>query len=271
VNDLPFHYLDKPENKSFSRYPDSWVMSQTMRKYIKNLVLVVQHKIRAKLPDKFAIYFDGWTNRKLHFMGVVVSFINGDVSQQRLLSISPILDIDAGASDDTPDDEFQSLFSTENAQGNLATTFTAEKIKANLTQVIRLYYGKKWKNVTNLGGDNASVCHRVAELCNKWYDPCCNHLHSLEIHRLVKFQPAIEDAVSAVHDVMKEGSKLKVAAEIKKFTSLNAVLPGQTRWSANVMMLFSKTSVDKNGPQVPATVAGCRKIIAVHRVSGRSS
>jgi hypothetical protein len=237
VNDLPLHYLDKPENKVFSKHEDAWVSSKTMRKYLKCMAVIVKEKIQGRLPDKFAVYFDGWTNRKNHYLGVVASFIDRGVPEQRLLSLSPILDIPPGASDNTPDDEFISVFSPENTNGNVASSFTAEIIKSNLTHVLRTYYNKRWKNVTNLGGDNASVCHRVAELARKSYDPCCNHLLSLELHRVVKFEQPLEDALSAVHDVMKEASRLKVAPEVKKLTNLTALLPGQTRWSANITML----------------------------------
>jgi hypothetical protein len=237
VNNLPLHYLDKPENKVFSKHEDAWVSSKTMRKYLQFMAQIVKAKIAARLPDQFAVYFDGWTNRKYHYLGVVASFIDRGVPEQRLLSLSPILNVAPGATDDTPDDEFITLFSPESCTGNLASSFTAEIIKSNLTHVLRTYYNKRWKNVANLSGDNASVCHRVAELARKPYDPCCNHLLSLELNRVVKSEQPIADTLSAVHEVVKEGLKQKVAAAIKKLTNLTSLLPGATRWSANVTML----------------------------------
>jgi hypothetical protein len=142
VNNLPLHYLDKPENKAFSKHEDAWVSSKTMRKYLQFMAQIVKAKIAARLPDKFAVYFDGWTNRKYHYLGVVASFIDRGVPEQRLLSLSPILDVAPGATDDTPDDKFITLFSPESCTGNLASSFTAEIIKSNLTHVLRTYYNK---------------------------------------------------------------------------------------------------------------------------------
>jgi hypothetical protein len=245
-NSLPLAYLDKASNRDVFKFPSSWVCSKTMRKYIHQLVQLVQQKIESRLPRVFAVYFDGWSNRRLHFLGIVASFITGSTLEQRLISLSPLRSNRLEGDEEGP---FQSLFSTENEEGNLelATSFSAETIKQNIEYVLKENYHRDFSHVTNLGGDNASVCHRVAMLARLFYDPCCNHLHSLEMNRFISCEPGMKKARNAVHKLMKVGLRPLVAAAIKNLVDLGVTILGLTRWSSNAAMLKRYYQLKESG------------------------
>jgi hypothetical protein len=241
-NDLPFEYLRRMENKRVFAFPNSWLSPSKARDVIFGLCILVEKKLSRMLPDKFALYFDGWSHNRLHYLGLVASFIADNKLQARLLSLSPLqIDLDDADGDDIEDegDDIRPLFSTISGDGNpkLSPGFSAPVIADNALRVLTDCYRKNWSNVTNLGGDNCSTSHAVCAAVNKPFDPCCSHLHSLEMNRLVKTQDPLASVLEKVLDVMKEGAKPKVAAEISHHTELKTTLPGQTRWSSAVLML----------------------------------
>jgi hypothetical protein len=236
VNNYSFSWFDKEENRSASKYEDHWMSSKTVKNLLMNTVPVVEKKLREELPDKFAIYFDGWTHNRLHFIAIVASYIKGGQAFKRLLSLSPLTKTDG----DDDSDEFVSLMSPTDDNGNagLSSDFDAATILKNIKSVLSLYYGKTVEaNVTNFGGDNCSINHKVASDAKKWYDGCLSHQLALQMSKYCESKEALGEAREAVLNVMNVGRTLKGAAALSNITHLTAVIPGATRWSSNAMVL----------------------------------
>jgi hypothetical protein len=245
-NDIALEFLDRKGNKEHFVHAKHWVTSKTMRKYIQNLVVLVERKLAADLLSKFGVYFDGWTNKKMHYLGVVATYIKDGRLFQRLLSMAPMFDVDDDEinddnndiDDDSDDngslclDTYGTPIEIDPREGDdsdeikygLSSSFNAVTIYGNIDHVLREYYQKSFDNVTHLGGDNASVCIRVCEIAGKPYDPCGSHLQNLEANRFVKKQDFISDAKDVVHPLMKEGMKSKVHAELSRISDVGTLL-----------------------------------------------
>jgi hypothetical protein len=256
-NDLPLEHLDK-KNKHHFVYANHWVTSKTMRKYIQNLVVVVEKELAKALPSKFGIYFDGWTHKKLHYLGIIATYIEDGELVQRLISMSPLFETEDDAEDS--DEEDQDIDRREGDEPEeikygLSSSFGATTIYRNIKHVLERYYGKSFDNVTHLGGDNASVCIRVCELAKKPYDPCCSHLQNLETNCYMKHQPFLMQGVHAVQRIMKAGMRGTVAAELAEVSPVGAVLPTATRWSSNAKLFARYEQLEGVIGQIPALSA----------------
>lgn len=89
-------------------------------------------KIKAELPAKFYLEFDGWTAaNKVHYVGIFACYAVGGGRKKTLLSICPLID---------------------------ETTMTAESHGETIEATLK-WYGKSIENVTHIVGDNTGTFH----------------------------------------------------------------------------------------------------------------
>ena len=46
------------------------VSSRSVRKHVLNLVNIVREEVKVRLPDRFVVVFDGWTEGTDHYVGI---------------------------------------------------------------------------------------------------------------------------------------------------------------------------------------------------------
>ena len=63
---LPFSTVEKEMTRKYTNLTPICV--NTFMKYMNGVVKAVENKIKAELPDKFALVFDGWTTNSTHFV-----------------------------------------------------------------------------------------------------------------------------------------------------------------------------------------------------------
>ena len=205
--------VDDPLTREGMRYKP--VTSKLLCQNILLLYKEMQESIRHKLPDKFALIFDGWTEGNVRYIGVSVSFVtivnSNEVVVRSLLSMRPLL--------------------TGEINGMTATDHLH-----HLSKVLQTY-GKSDANIVCLIGDNCSVNKCMSRLLKLPLIGCGSHKFNLAVRKRISNQPQLEDIISKVASVMRKASTLKVSAQLRKLTSLHTVKENDTRWSFTFNMV----------------------------------
>ena len=91
-DNLALSVCEKATYRKNSKLND--VCGKTLRKYMATLVDNVVDKIKADLPDKFGIVFDGWSDgTSTHFVAIFAAYVDKEGSPQYpLLAFQPLLD-----------------------------------------------------------------------------------------------------------------------------------------------------------------------------------
>ena len=103
MKNLPVSLVDCPLTQQMSKLKP--VSSKLIRKLILSLVSIVREDLKLRLPDKFILIFDGWTEGADHYIGIWASYntsvldkseVDNDSTKetpvQSLLSIRPLLE-----------------------------------------------------------------------------------------------------------------------------------------------------------------------------------
>jgi hypothetical protein len=126
-HDLPLAALDGDSHRGNSKHADNWVSAKTMTKYLSNMSIIVEVKLRSILPRLFMLNFDGWSHAGIHYSGVMTSFFEWDGEHhERLLIIAPLYgeiidDSELVVQDSQPNNVFHNP-----EKGNEATFYTAK-------------------------------------------------------------------------------------------------------------------------------------------------
>jgi hypothetical protein len=106
VKNLPVSIVDCPLTRNIVKLKP--VSSKSIRKHVLSLAnILVREEIKVRLPDRFVIVFDGWTEGTDHYVGISASYnimtketrtVNGihhvdskETTIQSLLSMRPLL------------------------------------------------------------------------------------------------------------------------------------------------------------------------------------
>ena len=191
---------------------------KSVRKHILSLKTIVQEEIKIRLPSKFAIIFDGWTEGTDHYIGIWASYNIVDASNdgkevpvQTLLSIRPLL--------------------ADGIEGMKAADHLL-----HISRVLAIY-GKDTSNVICFVGDNCNVNQSIARTMKIPLIGCASHKFNLAVKKWIKEQPQLTDIIEKVAAVMKKASTLKVAAKLKQSTKYATVRENDTRWSSTYNMV----------------------------------
>ena len=142
--------------------------AKTLRRYIGNLVEIVEKKISKALPERFGLLTDGWSRLRTHYLAIFAVWSVKGTLKVALLSMSPLVSMNK-----SNDDE--------------AIRYRAVEHAGHIKRILRLYYNKSCtKNVVYLGGDHTSVNRKTAEILKKPLVGCRSHRQSLEMKRFIK-------------------------------------------------------------------------------------
>ena len=90
----PLSIVDDPLTRDGMRYKPI-TSKLLLRRNILALCKEMQTSIKHRLPDKFSIIFDGWTEGTIHYIGVSAAYVNivegVEVVTQTVLSMRPLL------------------------------------------------------------------------------------------------------------------------------------------------------------------------------------
>ena len=213
VKSMPISIVECPHLRRLAKLKP--VSVKSVRKHILSLKAVVQEEVKMRLPSKFAIIFDGWTEGTDHYIGIWASYNivedGKEVPIQLLLSIRPLL--------------------ADGIEG-----MTAADHLLHISRVLAIY-GKDTTNVICFVGDNCNVNQSIARTMKIPLIGCASHKFNLAVKRWIKEQPQLTDIIEKVAAVMKKASTLKVAAKLKKSTKYATVRENDTRWSSTFHMV----------------------------------
>lgn len=175
ARNLPISITDCPHTRRLARWQP--VSSKTVRKHIISLMAVVKGVIRHRLPDKFAIIFDGWTEGTDHYIGISASYNMCDDGKnekpvQTMLSIRPLL--------------------ADGIEG-----MTAQDHILHINRVLASY-GKDESNLICIVGDNCSVNQSISRTMGVPLIGCASHKFNLAVKRWIEGQPQLKDIINKV-------------------------------------------------------------------------
>ena len=221
IKNMPISHVDCPYTRRITKMKA--VSSKSVRKHILSLVALVRQKITLRLPDKFVIIFDGWTEGTDHYIGIWASYNTID---------NGIKD-EYGHGKEIP---VQSLLSMKPLLADGVKGMTAQDHLTHISRILQLY-GKQTANVICLVGDNCKVNQSLARAMSVPHIGCGSHKFNLAVQKWIKEQPNLTDIIAKIAAVMKKASTLKVAAKLAQFTSYACVKANETRWSSSYNMV----------------------------------
>jgi hypothetical protein len=175
----------------------------------------MQTSIKHKLPDKFSIVFDSWSEVSVHYIGVSASYITMmekmEVVSQTVLSMRPLL--------------------ADNIKG-----MTAQDHLHHLSKMLNTY-GKTDASIVCFVGDNCGVNQSMSKILKVPLIGCGSHKFNLAVQKWISNRPQLEDIIQRIAGVMKKASTLKVSAQLRKLTTLCPVKENDTRWLSTFYMI----------------------------------
>lgn len=203
----PFSEVDHEVTRRVLR--SERICSKTIRKYILNLVPIVEKNIAKELPAHLALIFDGWTAARTHYVGVLLAYSSSNGYKESLIALAPL-----PQEDDLGAEQYASL----------------------LEDILPLY-GKDLTNVVALIGDNCSVNKKLSSLVDIPLIGCASHKLNLAIEQWIGREKGLSDSLQVVHNLMVKLRTIKNAAKLRELTHLGATGPIETRWSGKFEML----------------------------------
>jgi hypothetical protein len=177
----------------------------------------MKDKVKADLPSKFVVVFDGWSEGTEHYIAVSAAYARMDkttgkeVPVQVMLSMRPLL-----------------------ADG--INGMTAADHLQHITTTLNLC-GKGSGNVLCIVGDNCNVNRSMARTLQAPLIGCASHKLNLAVKMWIQNEPQLAAIILKVSNIMKKASTLKVAAQLRLLTSYSAVRENATRWSSTYQMI----------------------------------
>ena len=204
---MPFNFCEKENPRKFSTLDP--ISSGSLKSCMQKLTFLVEEKVKKKLPDQFAIAFDGWSESSTHYLAVFAVFSDSNNKsgyEKVLLAFAPLIhDEDLSA-----DSHHETLF---------------EILKS---------FGKNFSNIAGIIGDNCSVNQSLARKCKCYLVGCASHRLNLSIQKYLDNFTFITDAV---RNIIISLRTIKNRAALKKVSPLSPVLDNVTRWSSKFEML----------------------------------
>ena len=194
------------------------VSSRSVCKHVLNLVNIVREEVKVRLPDRFVVVFDGWTEGTDHYVGISASY---NIMTKETRTVNGIHHVDS------KETTVQSLLSMRPLLVDGIQGMTANDHVRHITRVLAMY-GKDVSNIICLGGDNCSVNQSVAKTMAVPLIGCGSHKFNLAVSRWIKHQPELTQIIGKVATVMKKASTLKIAAKLRQLTKYACVKENDT-------------------------------------------
>ena len=215
MKNLPVGFIDCPYVRNMSKLRP--VSVKTLRQHVIALSNVMKEKIKAELPSKFVVVFDGWTEGTEHFIAISASYTvidsttGKEVPVQVMLSMQPLLS-----------DGIEGMTAADHLQ--------------HISSVLGMY-GKRCSDILCLAGDNCSVNQCMARTLQVPLLGCGSHKLNLAVRLWIDEEPGLAAILSKVSNVMKKASTLKVASKLRALTHYSTVRENATRWSSTYQMV----------------------------------
>ena len=213
MKNQPLSMVDCPLTRAGMQYEET--TSKLLRRHILALHTEMQTTIMKKLPDKFSIIFDGWSEGTVHYIGVSAAYVtemdSSEVVAHTLLSMRPLLA-----------DDIVGMTASDHLQ--------------HLSKMLETYE-KTLENIVCLVGDNCSVNQSMSRILKVPLLGCGSHKFNLAVRKWITNQPHLVKIIATVAGVMKKASTLKASAELRKLTKLHTVKENDTRWSSTFAMI----------------------------------
>ncbi len=180
------------------------VSVKTIRQHILSLSELMKDKVKADLPSKFVVVFDGWSEGTEHYIAVSAACARMDkttgneVPVQVKLSMRPLL-----------------------ADG--INGMTAADHLQHITTTLNCLYGKGSGNVLCIVGNNCNVNRSMARTLQAPLIGCASHKLNLAVKMWIQNEPQLAAIILKVGNIMKKASTLKVAAQLPLLTFYSAV------------------------------------------------
>jgi hypothetical protein len=205
---LPFNFIIHPKTRALTNLKS--VSVNTVKKYMERLVVVVEKEIQTRLPDKFGLIIDGWSDGSDHFMAVFATYMFADVAQQTLLAVSPMGD----------------------------ETSLGAKAVVDFIEDTLLVYGKGLCNIAFLISDNTALNPKVALDLGVPFIGCMSHRLNLAVNRYFDHSRNVEACLVQLHDLMSSLRSIKLRAALRaENMHLSPIVRNKTRWSSTFAML----------------------------------
>lgn len=272
----PLSWAEDDDVREFSKCA-STTSTDTLRKVMRNMVVLVEKMIRAEMADTTAgaIMHDAWTRSGTHYLGLYAVYckkrlvaqdaaVSASVMKKQkaskssagsvasgdqyvydtkisLLSVAPLTEFPEEVDSDELGEEDETLIGERLSQvENETVRFTAEKHEEHIRNIMHNYYGKiteAWA-VASIA-DNAAVCQKLARLLGLPHVGCTNHKLNLEVQLMCRDETdPIFGTLESVHETMHAcKTKLVNRAVLRKVTNLAPKLNNKTRWSSKREML----------------------------------
>jgi hypothetical protein len=185
-------------------------------KYLGLVAAKVEKSISRKLPSKFGLVIDGWSDSSVHYVGLFACFHSiNDVPQYPLLAFSPLLD-----------------------ESDLSANSYRDWIDANLH-----LYGKTLENVAFLVGDNCSVNQSLCDIIDCGFIGCSSHRLNLTVKEWI-VRNQYEQIIDKVHNLMLKLKSVKNRAKLRELTELSPLTRNTTRWPSTYKMIDRYLSIE---------------------------
>lgn len=216
---LPFHFVEKAVIRKHVKAEAPSI--KTFMKYLHLLTECVEKKVAAKLPNQFALVFDGWTDTSTHYLAVFASYptSNSKGYSKRLLTVSPV-----------------------GEEINLSASEHYDFI----TYILHLY-GKSWSDIVCLIGDNVSTNKALANKTGIPMVGCASHRFNLAMRDILHKD---QDIIAKVNSTMVKLRGLLLSAKLQKLTHLKPQVANVTRWSSIHNMLNRYTELREYLPML---------------------
>jgi hypothetical protein len=170
TNHFPLQFVNNQKNRDYTRL-DS-ICYETLRKYILILSEEVALILSEKLPNKFALMFDGWDNgHSEHYVAIYAIFPSHDGSQKSfMLAAQPLLD---------PTDH-----SAESHVDYIISTLEC--------------YKKSPDSILFLIGDNTNLNPAIADILNVRHMGCASHRLNLGVKSLLVGSSMLLDMINSI-------------------------------------------------------------------------
>lgn len=173
----PISLVDCPATRRLARLKP--VSSKSVRKHILSLMSVVKEYIKQRLPAKFVLIFDGWTEGTDHYIGIWASYNTAD------------------GSDDGKEHPVQTLLSIRPLLADGIEGMTAQDHLSHISRVLD-GYGKEKANVICLVGDNCNVNQSIARTMEVPLIGCGSHKFNLAVRKWIDDQPDLKRIIAKV-------------------------------------------------------------------------
>lgn len=203
---LPFSFCENDVMRKHFKHDA--MCRKTFMTYMQKLTRVVETVIRDRLPNRFAITFDGWAGGDTHYVSVFAVFPADNVNgyDRFLLACSPMENEDS---------------------------LNANEHYEFLEWVLALFE-KSMDNVVAVIGDNCSTNRAMSRRIGPTFVGCHSHRFNLAVKDMISED---EDLVQIVRCLMKKLSFQIPAAKLRRLTPLKSQHANATRWSSTFHML----------------------------------